>query len=186
MNRAADDLRKLDGRQTVANADAAMIVAALAAVSVPLSVEAANRIAALIAALLTELGGGLFLSVAVALLQTPRTSIPAKVALSDPSCPVECPVDVKPVAAVVAGDPALPVSGVLAGSGEAPDGRASERIIRELVARSGVLLGSQRAMAQALGLSKSRTGEALNALAASGRVRLTVTPKGSIVQLVSA
>ena len=183
MDRATDELRKLDGRRMVANADAAMLAAAMAVVGVAVSEEAANRIASLVAALLTEVGGGLFLSMAVALVTRTgsfgcdhRTRTAGVAAPNRP----ERPAPDTPVLSA-----SEPVSeGSVSGPPDAPDASANERILRELAARSGVLFGSQRAIGAAVGLSKSRTNEALNELAYAGRVRLTTTPKGTVVELI--
>ena len=57
------------------------------------------------------------------------------------------------------------------------------RALIDLVSRrGGVLMASQRSIGGTLGWSKSRTGEVLHALAAAGRVRLTTTSRGTVVQ----
>jgi hypothetical protein len=57
------------------------------------------------------------------------------------------------------------------------------RLLSFIQERGGVLVGGQRAMAQALGWSKSRMHEVLHELAAAGLVRLATAKSGTIVRL---
>jgi hypothetical protein len=60
------------------------------------------------------------------------------------------------------------------------------RLLSFIRDRGGVLVGGQRAMADAMGLSKTRLNEALWELARAGRVRLDTRSTGTVVRLVEA
>ena len=90
---------------------------------------------------------------------------------------------------------ARPAGAPLAGSGEPADSPANDRtlgapaggqaVVDLLRERGGVLVASQRTLGELLGWSKSRTNDTLHAMAAAGTIRLTITPRGTVVELAA-
>jgi hypothetical protein len=69
--------------------------------------------------------------------------------------------------------------------GERPERSAHERVLSALRSKDGVLFGSQGALGASFGWSKTRMNEVLHELQAAGRVRLSISRRGTAVRLAA-
>jgi hypothetical protein len=178
------------------NADAIVLAQYTAAVGVTIDPARLALLITLLAVVLLEAGGGLAFAVADALAVSQPVA-PTEKRASSTASTAPTSDRTQPPAAIPEPEPAEPAKPQQPpASGQTPDADRTPSIqpdakpVSDLIdllrARNGVLCASQASIAKTLGASKSRTGEILHALADAGRITLTTTPKGSVVQLVAA
>jgi hypothetical protein len=156
-----------------ANTDAAALRRYLLAVGVDLSADRLNDLLVLLSVLMLELGGGLALSVGMALAAPPvcRTEAPAAQAVSAPDTAKSAP----PAA------PDSPVYGPRATVRPLSDD-LSDRLTAWLAGQGGSCTGVRR-LAASVGRPASTVSDRLQALASDGRVTLKRGPRGTVVAL---
>ena len=170
-----------------ANSDAVAIAAYLSALGWAVEADTLNRLLALLAVLVIELGGGASLAIGMALSeasvhrrqtertkeandQTERTANERQNAAPERRPEIASPVS------VIARSPTL---------NERPARPAHERVLSALRAKDGVLFGSQGALGASFGWSKTRMNEVLHQLQAAGRIlRLATSSRGTVVEMI--
>lgn len=178
---AKDDLASFKPSKTVANADAVALQGFASALGIRVDTDTLNRLLVVLAVLVIELGGGLAFAVGQSIgtnVGTPATSETAGATQRVPSpAHREMPVNAAPLA---------PASQAIVPTCPAQDASAEAAVLNVLQRRGGAVIASQRSMADLFGLSRSTVNRTLHDLAASGRVKLATTTKGTVVTLASA
>jgi hypothetical protein len=178
----------------VANSDAAALAGYLSAVGITADADTVNRWLVILAVLVIECCGGLALAVGIALSaglsHVPQAGQKASTSTehSEPGHAGTRRMDTKKDASTSArisrpAASALPVPGDVDTS---PLSVAGVQFLAHLRERGGVLVAGQRAMADALGWSKSWTNVVLHELATAGVVRLATSRSGTMVALAAA
>jgi hypothetical protein len=184
LQRASAELAR-SAPAKVANADAVALATYLGALGISVDVERVNRLLVALAVLVIEMGGGLALAVGMALSEAGRSgdrqgaTVQGERSLTEraregPNASPEHPAEVSQINAVTRS---------LAPTGR-PERIAHDRVLAALHVQGGVLFGSQVALGAAFGWSKTRLHEVLHQLEAQGRVRLSVSSRGTAVRLV--
>jgi hypothetical protein len=193
-----------------ANSDAAALASFASTVGWSISVDAFNKLLTLLSVLLVECGGGLAVSVGMALqVRREATSalVPARVAPAlAPSCPVvplsepagagdrggggDRAASPPPEATDGARD-AAPTRGPRAPTSElgepviSGEGPAAERFFSYMRASGGRAVIGQRALGEKLGVSRSRVCQMLRTHEAAGRISVRAGARGSEIRLLN-
>lgn len=213
MDRASGELAKIQPAR-VANSDAKALARFLLAVGIDATPDRLNDLLVLLAVVMIESGGGLSLALGMALSAAPVVPDRDQQA-SPPVVPDRpaVPTDASPAhpeAAVVgaSGPPPGPASEILIGtqrSAAAPQsispgvGRARQvvpdrsavletsqvRFLAMVRDHGGQTIMGQRAIAEALGISKTQVARLLSELSATGRIGVEVGRRGTAVRLIS-
>ena len=198
---------KLDnlGPATVANSDAAALVAFLQALGVTTDTatltDKLNKSLILLAVLIVECGGGLSLAVGMALSESaanakntqrehpsPTPNVHphrSPIQNADRSAPEQ--VNVHPLNGPHVGSERSPIEVLQTMAIERSDRgerSAHERVLQALQDRGGVMIGSQGVLGGTFGWSKTRMNDVLHDLADTGLIKLTTGRSGTIARLV--
>lgn len=196
-----------------ANSDAAALASFASAVGWSISVDAFNKLLTLLSVLLVECGGGLAISVGMALqvrkeatpTLTPARVAPAPIREQAPSCPV-VPLS-EPAGAADRGGgsgwAASPPSEATDGARDAAptrgprapalepgqpvmsgDGPASARFFSYVRAHGGRVVVGQRVLGEKIGVSRSRVCQLLRTHEAAGRIAVRAGARGSEIRLL--
>jgi hypothetical protein len=178
----------------VANSDAAALAGYLSAVGFSVEADIVNRWLVILAVLVIECCGGLALAVGIA-LSPDVSSIPEACQSSSTSSEQSSSghartrklgtANVASTGAAIS-CPAVFTLPIAARMDTNPLSLAGVQFLSYLRERGGVLVAGQRAMAEALGWSKSWTNVVLHELANAGLVKLNTGKSGTVVQLAAA
>lgn len=167
-----------------ANSDAAVISAYLSALGWTVEADTLNRLLALLAVLVIELGGGASLAIGMALSdrgaragaeQGAGGSLPGT--LSTPPAAATLPSQ-REIAAIPG------VSGLAGTLPSTPGNAARERLLAMLQDGQGTVRGCQAEIGRALGVSRARVRQLLGDLTAAGVIRVRTSATGTVVSRV--
>ena len=172
-----------------ANSDA-VALADLQTLGIESDIDRLNKLLVLLAVLVVECGGGLALAVGMSLSETAGHMADTQVSGSTER-PRTPPDTSSGHLASIAGNVQASSQAV---AGISPRPRAdtsahsasSVRLLSFIREHGGVLANGQRAMAEAIGWSKSKMHGVLHDLASAGLVELTTCKAGTIVRITSA
>jgi hypothetical protein len=187
MDQAAGELKTIQPGK-VANSDAKALARYLSAVGLEMTADRLNDLLVLLAVLTIEAGGGLSLALGMALSESVERSGQSERADGRGERSLN---ERRTERANERADYATPNASEPNGSSaltiltERPERSAHERVLSALRSKDGVLFGSQGALGRSFGWSKTRMNEVLHELQAAGRVRLSVSRRGTAVRLVA-
>lgn len=180
---AGSELARI-GPAKLVNSDAAALSAYLSAIGITTSPERMNKLLVLLAVLVIECGGGLAFAVGTSLSAPDRShgASPDR-AIGPPSSPVQTaapyPIQTEFASALThfpASNPPTPRT-------DGPIGTSHQRFFDLLRDRGGQIVLGQRALADALGISKTHVNRLLRDLSAAGRVIVEPGPRGTAIRL---
>lgn len=166
LERSSADLSKA-GVARVANSDAAALAAYLSVLGFETTTERLNKLLVLLAVVVVECGGGLALAVGMSLTGETNTRT-------------------APVAARVEAPREPPRRAFLRMSSMPAQSPAGVRLLEFVQARGGTVVGGQRALGKAMGVSRTRVSQLLREQTAAGRIKVTTCAKGTAVRLVTS
>jgi hypothetical protein len=160
----------------VANSDAVALASYLTGLGVETSADRVNKLLVLLAVLVIECGGGLALTVGMALAgNTGLVTPPRDAGVADGvTAPVSPGAESSAVTALQAVSQA-----VLPG-----DRPARDRVLQLVRDAKGLLRTSHRALGMVLGVSASRAGRIVGDLALAGAIRVRTSSTGTVISLI--
>jgi len=171
----------------IANSDAVALASYLPALGIETTADRVNKLLVLLAVLVIECGGGLALTVGMALSEgVVRSEQQDGVVGQGEQALAERPTEHLDVSTERPGGNISPVNGFQHQSARSkhPERSAHERVLSALRLKDGVLFGSQVRLGASFGWSKTRMHDVLHELQAAGRVRLSAGRQGTAVRLV--
>lgn len=167
-----------------ANSDAVAISAYLSALGWTVEADTLNRLLALLAVLVIELGGGASLAIGMALSDRGVRAGAEQVAGGSLSGTLSTPPAKQPLPSQRENGAFAGVSG-LAGTLPSPPGSgARERLLSMLHDGQGTVRGCQAEIGRALGVSRARVRQLLGDLTMAGVIRVRTSATGTVVSLV--
>jgi hypothetical protein len=163
VEHASDALAEV-GAPRAANSDAAALAAYMSALGFETTTDRLNRLLVLLAVLVIEMGGGLALTVGMALQVAERAQERPARAGGYPGTRQPRPASLR-----------APVS---------HGGRAGGRLLEAVRASGGALTVGQESLGRMVGVSRTRAGVLLRQLEADGQLSLTTSHKGTSIRLL--
>lgn len=183
MDTAGAELARL-GPAKLVNSDAAALASYLSAIGITTSAERMNKLLVLLAVLVIECGGGLAFAVGTSLSAPDRShgASPDRAIGPSPS-QAHMTAYTPPETGFAPANMHFPVSSPPAPRKDGPEGTSHRRFFELLRDRGGQIVLGQRALADALGISKTHVNRLLHDLSAAGRVIVEPGPRGTAIRL---